>query len=498
MKHNPTLPDRAFKAVRVLALGVVTMLTLGACTVGPDYVRPDPPQGVRYTSTQTEVQTVSAPTAMGESQKLVQGLQVDAQWWRQFGSNDLNRLIDQALKANPSLISLQASLRQASELVTAYSGSTQLPQVDATLGAQSQQQSPSSLGTTGNGRQFELYNASVGVRYKLDLAGGIERQVQALMARADYRAYELDAARLALAGNIATAAMTRARLAMQWDATSKILRAQQEQLRLAHQRVRLGHASPDEVLSLQAQADQTRSTLPTLRKQLEQTEHLLAVLAGLAPANASIPAFVLTDFTLPTDLPVVVPSELVRGRPDIRASEALMIAANAEYGVALAKLYPQLNLSASLGSQALTAGALFGPGSAVWTLLGQLTQPLLNFGLPAESRAALAAFEASAANYQGVVLDALREVADSLRAVEHDARSLQALASADAAAQASWRSERRRYELGAASSLELLVVEQQAQQIRISLIAAQAQRLTDSVALYLAMGIGGITHTLGP
>ncbi len=498
MKRHRTTSDRARTAVSAGMTGLLLMITLSACTVGPDYVRPDASQGVSYTNTPPGSQTVSAPTAMGDSQKLVQGLQIDVHWWRKFGSDDLNRLIEQAFQANPSLVSLQASLRQANELVMAYSGSTQLPQIDGTLGAQSQQQNPSSLGTTGNGRQFELYNASVGVRYKLDLAGGVRRQVEALMARADYRAYELDAARLALAGNIATAAMTRARLAMQWDATSRILQAQQEQLRLAHQRVRLGHASPDEVLSLQAQADQTRSTLPTLRKQLEQTEHLLAVLAGRAPGGASIPAFVLTDFKLPADLPVVVPSELVRVRPDIRASEALMMAANAEYGVALAKLYPQLNLSASLGSQALTTGALFGPGSAVWTLLGQLTQPLFNFGLPAESRAAQAAFEASAANYQAVVLDAFREVADSLRAVEHDARSLQALASADAAAQASWRSERRRYELGAASSLELLVVEQQAQQIRISLIAAQAQRLTDSVALYLAMGIGGVTGTKGP
>ncbi len=158
--------------------------------------------------------------------------------------------------------------------------------------------------------------------------------------------------------------------------------------------------------------------------------------------------------------------------------------------MAVAKLYPQVNLSASLGSQALTTGALFGAGSAVWSLVAQLTQPLFHPGLPAEKRAALAAFDAAAANYQGVVLEALRNVADALRAIENDAQALAALAAADAAAQGSLQSVERQYQLGAASYVQVLIAQQQAQQTRIGLVAAQAQRLTDSVALYQAMGIG--------
>jgi len=114
----------------------------------------------------------------------------------------------------------------------------------------------------------------------------------------------------------------------------------------------------------------------------------------------------------------------VRARPDIQAAEALLHAANAEYGVAISKLYPQLNLSADLGSQALTTGALFGSGSAIWSLVGQLTQPLFNPGLPAEKRAALASFDAAAANYRNVVLESLRNVADVLRALDNDAQRL--------------------------------------------------------------------------
>ena len=288
------------------------------------------------------------------------------------------------------------------------------------------------------------------------------------------------------------AALTRARLAGQIDATVAILHAQDEQLRIANERVRLGHASPDEAFSLQAQVEEMRAGLPVLRKQLRQSEHLLAILVGRTPGKSNIPAFTLADFTLPSELPVVVPSELVRHRPDIQGAEALMHAANAEYGVAVAKLYPQINLSASLGSQALTTAALFGGSSLIWSLVGQLAQPLFAPGLPAEKRAALAAFDAAAANYQGVVLEALRNVADVLVAVEHDAQALASIAAADKAAQAFLIIVERQYQLGATGYLQVLIAQQQAHQTRINLVAAQAQRLTDSVSLYQALG-GGVS-----
>jgi NodT family efflux transporter outer membrane factor (OMF) lipoprotein len=468
----------------------VLIVGLAGCAAGPDFKRPAAPNVADYTATPLPVQTESAPARLGEPQRLVTGKAIDAQWWRSFKSPKLDALIKTALTANPSLISAKATLRQAQEIHSAQAGSTLYPQVDAGFGAQRQRTNPSALGQVGEARTFSLYNASVGVRYNLDLAGGNRRALEALAARADYRRYELDAAHLTLASNIATAAITRARLAAQIEATAAILRSQEEQVNLARERVRLGQAAPDEVLALQTLAEQKRAELPTLRKQMQQTEHLLAVLAGRAPAAGGIPDFTLADFTLPTELPLIVPSELVRRRPDIQASEALLHAANAEYGVAVAKLYPQINLSASLGSQALTTGALFGSGSAVWSLVGQLTQPLFNPGLPAEKRAALAAFDASTANYQGVVLEALRNVADALRAVENDAQALAALAAADEAAHSSLRSVERQYQLGAASYVQLLIAQQQTQQTRLGLAAAQAQRLADSVALYQAMGTG--------
>jgi outer membrane protein TolC len=196
----------------------------------------------------------------------------------------------------------------------------------------------------------------------------------------------------------------------------------------------------------------------------------------------------LAEFDLPSNLPLLVPSALVRGRPDILAAEALLHAANAEYGAAVANLYPQLDLSADLGSQALTTGALFGSGSLIWSLAGQLTQPLFKPGLAAEKRAALAGFEAARANYQAVVLEALRQVADVLRALENDARQLASLSVANAAAEQSLEIARQRTLLGAAADDELLAARQQAQQTQLDMIQARTARLLDSVAFCQAMG----------
>jgi len=201
----------------------------------------------------------------------------------------------------------------------------------------------------------------------------------------------------------------------------------------------------------------------------------------------------LADFILPTELPLRVPSELARRRPDIQASEALLHAANAQYGAAVSKQYPRITLSADLGFQALTAASLFGSGSLVWGLAGQLAQPLFNGGLRAEARAAESGFDAAAANYRQTVLQALRNVADVLRALDNDAQTLAAQAAADASSQESLQLTRLQYAVGAVSYLQLLIAQQQAEQTTIALIAARAQRLADTVALYQSMG-GGWSH----
>ncbi len=471
----------------LIILGAALSLPAG-CMPGPDFSSPAGPVTAVYTATPLAVNTAGAPTALGDSQHFTEVNSINPYWWRELGSARLDALVQDALQASPTLARAQATLRQAQELYAARAGSSLYPQIDANLGAQQQRFSPSSSGQTGDAREFSLYNAGVGINYTLDLAGGNRRTLEALAARVDYQHYQLAGARLTLAADIVTTAVTQAGIEGQIKTTKAILQAQEKQLELTKERVRLGQAAAAEVQALQTPVEQTRAAIPQLYTQLQQNEHLLAVLSGRAPGAESLPAFTLAEFTLPTNLPLIIPSELVRSRPDIQAAEALLHVANAEYGVAIAKLYPQINLSADLGLLALSTETLFSGSSTIWGLVGQLTQPLFNPGLPAEKRAALAGFDAAAANYQTVVLGALRNVADVLRALENNALRLAALAAADDAAQESFESVQRRYELGAAGYTEVLIAQQQLQQVKIGLIEAQARRLIDSAALYQAMG----------
>lgn len=487
------MPFRTFLPSRYISWLAATAMVAGCTTVGPDFRTPDAPTIDRYTRSASPASTTGAAVDQGKVQHIVTAASVAPGWWTTFGSTRLDDLVNQALHDSYTLAAAEATLRQAQQLHAAQAGSTLYPTVDARLGASRNRSNAAGRGERGTQQTlYNLYNAGVAVDYNLDLFGGNRRALEALAAQADYRAYQLAAARLALAGNIVTTVFAQAQLGEQITATEAIVKAQQDQLDIARKRFELGATAKLDVLALRTQLEQARASLPPLRNKLEQADHLLAVLTAQAPGAADIPRFTLADFTLPERLPLVVPSELVRQRPDIQASTALLHAATAQYGVAVANLYPQINLSASLGTQALTTGALFGPGSMIWTLAGQLAQPLFNAGLKAGANAAEASLQAAGANYQQTVLEALRNVADALRQLDNDAQTLQAQAAADAAAQETLGLLQQQYQLGAASYLQLLVAQLQAQQTRIGLIAAQAARLADSAALYQAMGGGAL------
>ena len=478
-----------FQPLMVLPSVVLALWTtvLVGCAAGPDFKPPAPPAVQNYTATKLPAQTASAPGALGGAQRFAPQAPIGSAWWQQFGSPKLNALIEEALQSNPTLEASRATLHQAEQTYAAQAGSTLYPQVDAGLGGGRERFNASGLGLP-IANTFNLYNASVGVSYNLDLAGGNRRLLEALAAQTDYQHFELDGARLTVAANVTTGVIAQAQLAAQIAASEQILAAQTEQLGLTRQRLALGNASDADVQTLQTQVEQTRASIVPQRNRLEQTNHLLAILVGKPPGDAPMPQFTLTDFTLPTDLPLRIPSELVRQRPDIQASEALLHVANAQYGVAVSRLYPQLTLSSSLGS--LTNASLFGPGSMVWGAAGQIAQPLFDAGLRPGANAAEAGFNAAAANYRQTVLQALRNVADVLRALDNDAQALQAQTAADASVLRSLELVQQQYRLGAASYLQLLTAQQQEQQTRISLIAAQAQRLADTAALYQSMGGG--------
>ena len=306
--------------------------------------------------------------------------------------------------------------------------------------------------------------------------------------------YQIAATYLTLTSNIVTTAVSEASLRAQIGATRDIIDAQQRSLDVVEKQLALGAISRAEVLAQRAQLAQTRAALPPLEKALAQTRNALPPLVGKTPASAELPQFELAGLELPHELPVSLPSDLARQRPDIQAAEALLHQAGAQVGVATAAEYPQLTLSASYGTIATATGDLFGANSMIWNAGAGLLQPIFHGGaLKAQQRAAVAAYDRALAQYRQTVLGAFQNVADALGALENDAQALTAQAEAEAAARASYELARSQFELGATSTLTLLNAEQQFQRSRIGLVQAQAARYADTAALFQALG-GGWWH----
>ena len=470
---------------------VAAVLALPGCTVGPDFHRPEAPDTTTYGAEPLPPETAASPGAGGTVQRFVPGEDIPAQWWTLFHSGDLDRLIREALADSPTLAAAEAALRQAQENLTARKGVVVFPAVDAKASAAREKYSGAGFGEPGKGVLLTLYNASVNVAYSLDFFGGGRRELEALRSQVDYERFQLEGAHLTLASNIVTAAVKEASLRAQIQSTREIVAAQEKQLDVVEKQFQLGGVSRPDVLAQRAQVAQTRATLPPLEKDLSQTRHLLAVFAGKLPGQAVIPEFSLDALHLPPELPVSLPSSLVRQRPDIRASEELLHAASAQVGVATANLYPQITLTGSYGSEATKLDNLFGSGTSVWNLGVGLLQPLFRGGeLTAKRRAAVAAYDQAAAQYRGTVLQAFQNVADVLRALEDDARTLKAQAEAEAAARDTLDLTEKQFNLGAVSYLSLLNAERLHRQARIALVRAEAARYADTAALFQALGGG--------
>ena len=478
--------------VFLMVAAALMVSVLSGCTVGPDYRRPEAPSAPAYTVGPLPAETAASLDVGpgGQAQRFVPGQDIPEQWWALFRSEELTELIRQALAESPSYAAAQAALRQAQEILRAQAGA-RVPAVDANVSGYRARQSAATAGPAGIDT-FTLFNASVNVSYTLDLFGGLRRELEALQARVDYQRFQTEAVYLALTANIVTAVVREAALRDQLLAMQEILAVQEKQLEVVENQLRLGSVSRSDLLAQRTEIALTRATLPPLEKELVQTRHLLAVLAGRYPHEAAqLPAFDFDRLQLPRELPVSVPSALVRQRPDIRAAEELLHAASALVGVATANLYPQLTLTGSFGTEAVTIGTLFGSGTSIFSLGAGVLQPLFHGGtLDARRSAAIAAYDQAAAQYRATILQSFQNVADVLRALEADAHTLKAQAEAAAAAKDAFDLTREQFRLGAVNYLSLLNAERQYRQVRISLVQAQAARFADTAALFQALGGG--------
>lgn len=476
---------------RVPALACAALLAAG-CTVGPDFRTPDPPAVDRYTP-------APVPAAPGMP-KLVRDRDIPAEWWTVFGSAELDALVRRALAQGPTLDQARARLVQAQELRTARYGAVTYPQFDATFGAERQRIDPATFGfpEAPNPGPFNVFSLGANVAYRFDLFGGTRRDLEGLAAEVDYRAYELEAARLTLAANVVVTAIRQAVLAAQAEIVAGILAAQRRQLAIVERRHADGAVAWLDVQNQRVLVAQTEALLPALAAQRAQAGHVLAVLVGDPPGAATLPEVRLAELRLPAELPLRLPSELVRQRPDIRASEALLHKASADVGVATADLYPKLVVTGSFSSGQLDLSQLLGNGINIWNVGLNVLQPVFRHEeLEARRRAAVAAYDQAAAGYRIVVLQGLQNVADVLRALEADARTLSARSEQAARADDAFRIALGRYEAGGISQLAVLDAERVRLQAELDRVQAQAARYADAAALFQALG-GGWTPGSAP
>jgi NodT family efflux transporter outer membrane factor (OMF) lipoprotein len=468
---------------------------LCACTVGPNFHRPAAPRTPAYRSG-TESKPVNtaaaaaerqAPAAAVYAQRILLGAPAPPEWWTPFKSPQLDELMRRAVADNHDLAAAKATLAQARELVAAQTGQL-YPQVGLQAGTGRQKYGAEFLGTF-DVAPFTYEAVGASVHYVLDYDGAIARSIEEQEALEQYERSELDAAQLALTGDVASEAVIIAATRGEIRAAAKLLSEDRNNLSLVRTAFANGSVSKLDVLTAQSQLASDQALLPPLYQQLAVARHALAVLLGHPPADWSQPDIELTDIQLPRELPVSVPSQLVRRRPDILAAEAQLHAATAAVGVATANLYPQIALTATLGQQALRPAKLFDTSSAAWSLIAGLTQPLFDGGtLHAERRAALDALQASAARYQQVVLDSFGQVADLLDALDHDAQLVAAQANARDTSQASVELARQSYQAGNSGILQVLDAQRQRQRAELGFLEAQSHQYLDTIQLLLAVG----------
>jgi NodT family efflux transporter outer membrane factor (OMF) lipoprotein len=489
----------------LIALSVPPLIA--GCVMGPHYHRPSLPPAHTYSPAGLPPSTTSVPgIAAGAAQSFSTARAISAQWWTLFRSPALNKLIERAFAANPTIDAAVAALKEAQENVYAQRGFF-YPTVQVSYQAERTKLSgntatSSAPGPQGNGENitplgpaqpvtFNFHTAQLTVGYVPDVFGTNHRQVESLQAQADAAHYQLEAAYVTLASNVVAAALQEASTRAQIAAVQTIIRSNEHSLQIVRNQRRLGYAARLDVAQQELALAQARALLPPLTRQLEQTRDLIRVLAGNAPDQDVPETFTLNALHLPERLPLSLPSRLIEQRPDVLAAEQQVRSASAQIGIAVANRLPQFSLTAALGGQATNITQMFWNSGTFWSVLGNASQPLFDAGtLKHRQRAAEQALAQSAAQYRSTVLTAFQNVADTLHALYADADALKSAVAVEKAAKVTLDISRRQYATGYAAYLPVLTAQQAYQQAVIARVQAQAARLGDTAALFQALGGG--------
>lgn len=459
---------------------LIPALLASACSVDPHIKAPSIPDAASY-------------TAKGElvplNRKIALGKQISSNWWTFFASQPLNGLIRMGVRNNYDLAAARETLAQAKEAVNA-AGGTLLPQasIGALIGRQKYGAAlfgPANFGIP----PFSYYEVGPSVSWTPDLFGGEHRAVERQRALAEYQSHQLEAAYLALTGNIVAATLDIASAAEEIDMVRRILTEDEKTLRLVKEAYEIGTASKTDVLSEQTRLITDRAMLPPLEGRLAVSRHALSILVGKAPANWAPPDLKLKDFALPKTLSLSLPSELVKKRPDILAARANLHAASAAVGMADANLYPGITLTANMMQEALTPAGIFRSVSNAWSLAAGISAPIFNGGtLVAEKREAEHAYKAALAQYRQTILESFGEVADALTSLSHDDETVAMMQHAADTADSSLDLTLESYRAGAAGLLQVQDAQRAWARAQLDLVRVQHQRYLDCARLFVALG----------
>src|SRR6202050_1358511 len=454
-------------------------LALFGCAVGPNFHAPPAPGVPDY------IRADQAPPAeelAKSAQQTLPGAQLSAQWWQLFRSPPLQEVLQQGLAGSPTRAAPHATRTQALEEVVVARGAL-FPRIQ--VGGTVQHTSGSSSGP----QPLNEYTLGPSASYALDVFGGARRGVEQQSALAQQQRYQLAAAYLTLTGSIANEALAIASTRLQLSTTEELIQSDRKNLALTEREYEVGTAARTDVLTADSQLAADLTQLPTLRQQLSQARDALAVLLGQAPAQAQMHDFDVKEFTVPAQIPLSLPSELVRQRPDILAAEAQLHADSAAIGVAVTQEFPTLTLSAAITRSALQAGALFHQFDTLRSAGGTLAAPIFAGGaLRAQVRAARAAYLAQLGTHPANVCHALGQVTDDLWALEYDAQRLEVDRHAVDIASEALKLQQASYAVGRTNVLQLIDAERTYAQQRLALVTAQIQQLQDTAGLLVALG----------
>ncbi|KFE51765.1 efflux transporter outer membrane subunit [Pseudomonas syringae] len=475
MKANNADSSTRLRAV----LAFLAMLSTSACTVGPDFQKPPVSTGSAYVNEQ--------PSALGDENTGVQTLttanQVGWGWWQALGNKQLNMLVEQGLKKNPSVASAEARLERARHIVGVVNGQTS-PRVELGVGAGRTRIGAAALGPDFKDTPtFSAHEAGLGAVFDLDLFGGIKRAVELTSAQEDVAQAEKDATMLRVSAAIVEQSLQAAVARSELQSLTLIVDAETQRLALLKSGTESGAVGQEMVDRQSRKVSELQAKIPGLKQKIAVSQDALAALLGEMPGHWSPPSSTLADFSLPAEIPMIVPSELANQRPDIKAAEARLHAASAAVGIATANLYPKVSLSATLSEQ----GIFSGPAGVAWSALASLSAPIFDGGsLRATKGAAEADYRAAYADYQKVVVNAFAQISNQLYALSNDAESSRASHDALVSATASARRAELAYSAGSISNYQRIDALQEQQSFVLLDLESRFQRLADSAALILS------------